>query len=126
LWIPNDKGDEKAAAAWDFIQYAVSAEVQSQWAASTGYVPVSSGAVDVEPLATTYSDDPRFRVAFDQFAATPDEPTAIGPLLGPQREIRVLTARALATIFTGGDVQEALSSAKADADALLIDYNSRS
>jgi ABC-type glycerol-3-phosphate transport system substrate-binding protein len=81
----------------------------------------------VEPLATTYADDPRFRVAFDQFAATSgDEPTAIGPLLGPQREIRVLTARALATIFNGGDVQEALSTAKADADALLNDYNSRS
>jgi sn-glycerol 3-phosphate transport system substrate-binding protein len=127
LWIPNDKGDAKAAAAWDFITYAVSADVQSTWAASTGYVPVSSGATDVEPLATTYADDPRFRVAFDQFAATSgDEPTAIGPLLGPQREIRVLTARALATIFNGGDVQEALSTAKADADALLNDYNSRS
>lgn len=127
LWIPADKGDAEAAAAWDYIKYLISADVQSDWAASTGYVPINSDALTVEPLATTYAEDPRFQVAFDQFQATPgDEPTAIGPLLGPQREIRVLTARALADIFSGGDVQAALDAAKAEADTLLSDYNSRS
>ena len=127
LWIPNDKGDEQAAAAWDFITYLMTPEVQSEWAAATGYVPVNQGALDVDPIKTTYVEDGRFKVAFDQFASTPsDVQTAIGPLLGPQREIRVLTAKALAEIFNGGDVQAALDTAKADADALLSDYNSRS
>lgn len=126
LWIVADKGDEQAAAAWDFVQYLLSAEVQSDWASVTGYVPVNQDAVEVEPLATTYADDPRFAVAYESILATPgDEPTAVGPLLGPQREIRVLTSRALATIFDGGDVQEALTAAKTEADILLSNYNAR-
>jgi sn-glycerol 3-phosphate transport system substrate-binding protein len=126
LWIVADKGDAQAAAAWDYVQFLLSAEVQSEWAAATGYVPVNQEAVDAEPLATTYSDDPRFAVAYESILSTPaDEPTAVGPLLGPQREIRVLTSRALATIFGGGDVQEALTKAKAEADVLLANYNAR-
>jgi sn-glycerol 3-phosphate transport system substrate-binding protein len=122
LWISADKDDAKAAAAWDFISYLLSAESQSTWAAATGYVPVRSDAVDVEPLASTYAADPRFKVALDTLLSTPDEPTAIGPLLGPQREVRVLTSRALAEVLAGGDPAAALADAASRADSLLANY----
>ncbi|MEX0848256.1 MAG: ABC transporter substrate-binding protein [Ilumatobacteraceae bacterium] len=125
LWIPADKGDEKAAAAWDFIQYLVSAETQSAWSSATGYVPMRDDAVDLDPLQATYAADPRFRVAFDALVATPDEPTAVGPLLGPQREVRVLTSRAMATALNGGDPAAALSDAATQANQLLADYQAR-
>ncbi|MBI5089928.1 MAG: ABC transporter substrate-binding protein, partial [Actinobacteria bacterium] len=48
LWI-SDHDDVRAAAAWDFVSWLVSAEVQSDFAASTGYVPINSGALDLEP-----------------------------------------------------------------------------
>jgi len=120
-----DKGDEKTAASWDFVKYLSSAQSQSTWAAATGYVPIRSDAVTTEPLASKYASDPRFQVAYDSLFETPDEPTAIGALLGPQREIRVLTARALATVFDGGDVATALQEAATQADALLADYAAR-
>ena len=44
LWIVDGKGDEKAAAAWDYITYLVTAQAQSQWASQTGYVPVRGDA----------------------------------------------------------------------------------
>jgi sn-glycerol 3-phosphate transport system substrate-binding protein len=122
LWISADKGDPQAAAAWDFVSYLLSAESQSTWAAATGYVPVRSDAVDVEPLASTYAADPRFKVALDTLLSTPDEPTAIGPLLGPQREVRVLTSRALAEVLAGGDPAAALADAASRADSLLANY----
>ena len=122
LWIPKDKGDAKAAAAWDYIKFLVNAQSQSTWAAATGYVPVRSDAVATDPLKATYSADPRFKVAYDSLLATPNEPTAVGPLLGPQREVRVLTARALATILKGGDAKAALADAATKADQLLADY----
>ena len=50
LWIVDGKGDEKAAAAWDYITYLITAEAQSQWASQTGYVPVRTDALDLEPL----------------------------------------------------------------------------
>jgi sn-glycerol 3-phosphate transport system substrate-binding protein len=88
IWIAAGKGDAETAAAWDFIRYLASPEVQSEWASVTGYVPIRQDAAEVEPLATTYAQDPRFKVAYDSLIETPDEPTAVGPLLGPQRAIR--------------------------------------
>ena len=63
LYIVADKGDEKAAAAWDYIQFVTSAQSQSTWAAATGYVPIREDALELEPLKTKYATDPRFKVA---------------------------------------------------------------
>ena len=94
-----------AAAAWDYIQFLVGAESQSTWAAATGYVPVREDALELEPLTTTYATDPRFKVAYDQLLAGGDDPTSLGPVLGPLREVRTVTAGAVAAIFGGADVQ---------------------
>lgn len=125
LWIAADKGDAETAAAWDYLQYLVSAESQSQWAAATGYLPLNEGAAAVEPLQSIYADDPRFMVAYDSLVQTPDVATSVGPLLGPQREIRLLTASALAAVYGGADPQTELTNAATQADALLADYASR-
>ena len=125
LWIVDGKGDEKAAAAWDYITYLITAEAQSQWASQTGYVPIRSDAVDIEPLVSTYASDPRFRVAYDQLLGTPEGVASLAPVLGPQREVRVATANATAAIFSGADVASALADAAAQANALIASYNQR-
>jgi sn-glycerol 3-phosphate transport system substrate-binding protein len=125
LWIVDGHGDEKSAASWDYINYLVSAQSQSTWAAGTGYVPVRGGALDLEPLKTTYATDPRFKVAYDQVNAPADALSAAGPITGPLREIRVVVARAVATILQGGDPQATLSAAAVEANALIADYTSR-
>jgi sn-glycerol 3-phosphate transport system substrate-binding protein len=125
LWVVADRGDPAAAAAWDFTQYLVSAGVQSDWAAATGYVPVHAAAVDVEPLASLYASDPRFRVAYDQVAETPARPSFRGPVLGPLREVRVTAATAMGQILGGADPSTALGDAAQLANALIADYNAR-
>jgi sn-glycerol 3-phosphate transport system substrate-binding protein len=125
LYIVKDKGDETAAAAWDYITHLVSPEVQSQWATATGYVPVRADALEVEPAKSLYESDPRYRVAYDQLIGSPDTPALQGPILGPQREVRTVTARAVAEIFNGGDVQAALTAAAEQANLLIADYAAR-
>jgi sn-glycerol 3-phosphate transport system substrate-binding protein len=125
LYIVADKGDAEAAAAWDYIQYLVSAEAQSQWAAATGYVPVRSDALGIEPLATKYVEDPRFQVAYDQLLGSSDDLSAFGPVLGPLREVRAATARGVAEIFGGADVAEVLTRTAAESNALIASYNQR-
>jgi sn-glycerol 3-phosphate transport system substrate-binding protein len=125
LWIVDGKGDEKAAAAWDYITYLITAEAQSQWASQTGYVPIRNDAVDIEPLLSTYAEDPRFRVAYDQLLGTPEGVASLAPVLGPQREVRVATANATAAIFSGADVASTLADAAAQANALIASYNQR-
>jgi sn-glycerol 3-phosphate transport system substrate-binding protein len=125
LYIVAEKGDDKAAAAWDFVQYLVSAETQSKWAAASGYVPVHDGALELDPLRATYQDDPRFKVAYDQVVAGPDDFAAVGPVIGPLREVRAVTANGVAAIFNGADVTSTLTDSAAQSDALITDYNAR-
>lgn len=125
LWIVDGKGDAETAAAWDFITYLVSAEIQSRWASETGYVPVRSDSVELEPLATTYATDPRFKVPYDQLLTSVEGVASLSPVLGPQREVRVATANAVAAILGGADVATSLSAAAAQSDALIASYNQR-
>ena len=125
LWIPAGQDDAETAAAWDFITYLTSAETQAEWAAATGYVPIREDAVELEPLATTYADDPRYRVAYDQLAIGADDVTANAPALGPLRQVRAETARAVAKVFNGGDPAAALAAAAEASDALIRSYNDR-
>jgi sn-glycerol 3-phosphate transport system substrate-binding protein len=125
LWIVDGKGDEKTAASWDYIQYLNTAEAQSQWASQTGYVPVRGDALDLEPLLSTYAEDPRFSVAYEQMVGEVGSEVSLAPVLGPQREVRVATANATAAIFNGADVATALADAAAQANSLINSYNQR-
>jgi len=125
LYVVDGHSPEQAAAVWDFIEFLVSPGSQSQWATDTGYVPVRTDALDVEPVASVYRDDPRFRVAYDQLVKTVDDPARLGPVLGAQTEVRAVTADAVASIFRGEDVASSLAEAAERASALIVDYNNR-
>jgi sn-glycerol 3-phosphate transport system substrate-binding protein len=125
LYIVADQGDAQAAAAWDYIQFLTSAQSQSTWAAGTGYVPIRQDALDLDPIRTTYATDPRFKVAYDQVLAGPDDITAVGPVMGPLREVRSVTASGVASIFGGADVASTLAASAAQSDLLITDYNAR-
>ncbi len=123
LWIVDNGDAVKTAATWDYIKFLVSAQSQSTWASATGYVPVRSAALELDPVKNTYASDARFRVAYDQLGEAADTPAAVGAILGPQREIRNITALAIATILQGGDVAGTLASSASQANALIADYN---
>ncbi len=125
LHIVADQGDAEAAASWDYIQHLVTAEAQSFWASKTGYVPVRTDALDLQPLKKTYRDDPRFKVAYDQLTASSDDPSSSGPVIGPLREIRAVNSDAVSAIFGGADVAATLEEAAAQSNRLIRNYNAR-
>lgn len=125
LW-PVDTGDDvRTAATWDFITYLVGAQQQSQWAAATGYIPVRTDALELDPYKSTVATDSRFSVAYEQLLATPDAPTSAGPVMGPLREVRSVLATAIAAIFDGADVAATLQAAADQSTGLITDYNLR-
>lgn len=126
LWLMADKDPVKTAAAWDFIKYMASAQTQSTWASITGYLPMNTKAPDLDPIKSLYAADPRFKVAYDQLLTGAENLATAGPVLGPQRQVRAVTAKAMDAILDGADVGTTLQSAAAEADALLEDYRKRS
>jgi sn-glycerol 3-phosphate transport system substrate-binding protein len=117
LYIAKDKGDEKTAASWDFIKYLTTAESQKTWSAGTGYISIRKSAPP-EGLA---------KVAFDALdTSTTLTAATAGPALGPHRQIRQSSAKAVQAIYDGADVKTALATAEQEQNALLADYNKRS
>jgi sn-glycerol 3-phosphate transport system substrate-binding protein len=125
IYLVDGHGDARSAAAWDFLKFLISPAIQSEWAATTGYVPMRLDALEIDPLAAKYRDDPRFRVAWDQLVATTDSLARRGPILGPQQDVRTITAGAVAAIMRGADVQTELSRAAAASNRAITDYNAR-
>jgi sn-glycerol 3-phosphate transport system substrate-binding protein len=125
LWVVDSGDDARTAAAWDYLTYLTGAQQQSEWAVATGYVPVRTDALDLDPYKTTVAADPRFAVAYQQLLDTPVAPTSVGPVTGPLREVRTVLASAVAAIFGGADVKSSLDDAANQANALITDYNAR-
>jgi sn-glycerol 3-phosphate transport system substrate-binding protein len=125
LWVVDSGDDVRTAATWDYLTYLVAAQQQSTWASATGYIPVRTDAITLDPYKTTVATDPRFSVAFDQLKASPDAPTSAGPVVGPLREVRSVLATGVAAIFKGADVKTTLDAAAKQANGLIADYNAR-
>ena len=109
------------AAAWDFITFLVAPESQSEWAVQTGYVPIRTDALELEPVASTYAEDPRYRVAYDQLIGSPDTPALQGPILGPQRDVRVKLANGKITECESAGEEGCILFKMADIEALMTE-----
>lgn len=56
----------RLSAAWDFISYVTSAEVQVEWSKATGYIPVNSKTESLPEMIKFYEENPNYKVALDQ------------------------------------------------------------
>jgi sn-glycerol 3-phosphate transport system substrate-binding protein len=122
LWIAGGKSEAETAAAWALASYLASPPVQGDWAAETGYVPISPSAARQPPLVERWRQHPEMRVAYDILADQGTTPAELGPLAGPLAEIRELEAEALDRVAGGTDPIAALTAAADDADRLLEAY----
>ena len=129
-YIVNKSTPAKQAAAYEFAKFLAVAQVQSDWAAATGYVPVSKTAAAMSPLAQQYVRQPEYKVAYDQLLAGPVNAATTGAVTGAygseNEGVRGAIVDALGRMLAGNlTPEQAVASAAKQADAALDDYNSR-
>jgi sn-glycerol 3-phosphate transport system substrate-binding protein len=129
-YIINRSSPAQQAAAYEFAKFLASAKSQSEWAAATGYVPVSQAAVTMAPLATTYAQQPEYKVAYDQLLQGPENDATAGPVVGAYgakgEGLRGAIIDALARMFGGrATPQQAVADAAKQANAAIEEYNGR-
>ncbi|MEF9932796.1 MAG: ABC transporter substrate-binding protein [Cetobacterium sp.] len=107
LWITNSVNDENQNAAWDFIKYAVSKDVQTYWAANTGYYPVNKESDDGGAMkATTLSY------------------TTQGAILGSFPEVREKMVQAMERNYEGKEsVVEILRNVSEESNKIIKRFN---
>lgn len=68
IMMASNKSDAEKAAAWEFIKYATSADVNVEHSFATGYVLNHVGIEQSEEVQAKWAAEPSRKVAYDQLA----------------------------------------------------------
>lgn len=109
LYILNNKSKEEQQAAWEFIKYLTSPEVQAYWHVNTGYFPITKKAYDQQIVKDNMAKYPQFKTAVDQLHGTKANKATQGAVMGVFPEARQIVE---------GAIEEALNNKKSPKDAL--------
>jgi sn-glycerol 3-phosphate transport system substrate-binding protein len=117
----GSKSEEEIAAAWAWVEYLSSPEVQADWGAASGYIAARISAWDLEPLASLVVEKPQYAVARDQLAIA-DREFASYRTIDAQNIINVTLSSILSGTVALEDAPATLTEAQAQIDALLEEY----
>ncbi len=124
LWMVDSGNSDKAAAAWQFIKYATSAEVQAQFAIDTGYLPIRTSASELdffEDYATNVNKG--MMVTIDSLRNS--KPEYAGALMGVFPGARVIIENEIETLYgnPSKDVSEVIETIANDINSEVEMYN---
>ncbi len=121
LYIFANDDQKVQDAAWLWVEYLASDEIQSDWGATTGYIAATQGAWEIDPLKPLAEKNPQYVVARDQLKVAVKEFDAYRSI-----DIQNIINTTLSGIFSGAtsltDAPKALEDAQTQIDALLVEY----
>ncbi len=118
LYMFSTSTPEKQAAAWRWIQFLSSPEIQSDWGAATGYIAARASAWDLDPLKQLAADKPQYIVAREQLEFAQRELAT-----HQSGDVRKILGQAIGRVISGEqDVQASLDQAQTEAEAILSQY----
>ena len=105
---------ERELAAWLFLKYYTSPEVQAKWAQASNYFPVRASVADKLQEAGYFDEHPAYARAFDLLQYGTFEPSVPG-----YDFVRDIVGEAMLHIVEGADVQSTLDQLNEDANENL-------
>lgn len=111
LWMSKGKEEAEQNAAWEFMKYLQTPEVQAKWHVGTGYFAINPAAYDEQVVKDAYKEMPQLQVSVQQLQATKPSIATQGALMDMIPEERKIIETALEEVYNGGDVDEAFNKA---------------
>ncbi|SES25302.1 ABC transporter substrate-binding protein [Psychrobacillus sp. OK032] len=111
LWMIDGKSEEEQKAAWEFMKYLQTPEIQAEWHVGTGYFAINPGAYEEQVVKDAHAEKPQLQVTVDQLQDTKASYATQGALMDMLPEGRKIMETALEKIYNGGDVDEAYNTA---------------
>nr|WP_089740408.1 ABC transporter substrate-binding protein [Gracilibacillus ureilyticus] len=111
LWMVDGKNQAEKDAAWEFMKYLQTPEVQAEWHVGTGYFAINPDAYDEQVVQDAYETMPQLRVTVDQLQSTTSSFATQGAIMDMIPEGRRIVETALETVYNGGGVEEAYQTA---------------
>ena len=118
----NVNDDAKASAAWDFMKYLMSPEVQARFSMGTGYFAVNNEATELAEYKDFLATYPQFQVGIDQINAT--SPDLMGVTVGPSRDFYLtIQDMVVAMLEDNQSVEDAVDEMSDVLNDMLYQYN---
>lgn len=111
LWMSKGIAEEEQEAAWEFMKYLTTPEVQAKWHLDTGYFAINPKAYDEEIVKEKWAEYPQYKVTVDQLQDTIPGLATQGALISVFPESRQQIVTALEELYQGKDPQEVLDKA---------------
>ncbi|MEH7011032.1 extracellular solute-binding protein [Neobacillus niacini] len=123
LWMIDGKPEAEQKAAWEFMKYVQSPEVQAKWHVGTGYFAINPAAYDEQVVKEAYEKMPQLQVTVDQLQATKSSYATQGGVMDMIPQERKIIETALETVYNGGDVDKAYETAVEQLNAAIEQAN---
>jgi sn-glycerol 3-phosphate transport system substrate-binding protein len=125
LWVVGKgKDDAHKRASWEFVKFLANKDSQATWHTSTGYFPISKGALDADVDKQWVAQRPQFQTAITQLQNTALTKATQGCLLGAMPQARKAAEQAMqAAVLSGTDPKTALQQQETALAGPIKDYN---
>lgn len=111
LWMSKGIAEAEQEAAWEFMKYLTTPEVQAKWHLETGYFAINPSAYEEQIVKDAWEVTPQLKVTVDQLQSTEPSTATQGALISVFPESRQQIVTALENLYQGMDPQEALDAA---------------
>ena len=101
LWVLNQKNKDVYKGIAKFFTFLSSPEVQENWHADTGYVPITLAAYDLAKQKKLYEERPGFDIAIKELTNKPPTANSKGLRLGNFVQIRNIIDEELEAVWSG-------------------------
>ncbi|WP_102272385.1 ABC transporter substrate-binding protein [Cytobacillus massiliigabonensis] len=111
LWMIDGKPEAESQAAWEFMKYLQTPEVQAKWHVGTGYFAINPAAYEEQAVKDAWTEKPQLQVTVEQLQSTKSSYATQGALMDMLPEGRKIIETALETVYNGGEVDKAYKTA---------------
>ncbi|MFC0525565.1 ABC transporter substrate-binding protein [Pontibacillus salicampi] len=111
IWMSNGIEEEKQQAAWEFMKYLTTSEVQAKWHVETGYFSINPDAYEESIVTEEYEKYPQLQVTVNQLQDTKSTKATQGALISVFPESRKHVVTALEKLYQGTEPKDALEEA---------------
>lgn len=119
LWMTKDISEKQQKAAWEFMKYLSTPEVQAKWHVETGYFAINPAAYNEAIVKEEWKKYPQLKVTVDQLKQTKSIPATQGALISVFPESRQKVVKALESLYQGAESKEALDRAVEETNRAL-------
>ncbi|WP_339198448.1 ABC transporter substrate-binding protein [Aeribacillus sp. FSL k6-2211] len=119
IWMSAGIEEETQKAAWEFMKYLTTPEVQAKWHVESGYFAINPKAYEEDIVKQEWEKYPQLKVTVDQLHDTKPTAATQGALISVFPEARQKIVTAMENIYQGMDPKQALDRAAQEVDRAL-------